>query len=135
MSRGVQRVEGVPVATVDAHGVTLAYLDVGTGPAVLLVPGYTGSKEDFGPVLAPLAAADFRAVAVDLRGQLDSPGAGNPESYAPTGLAADVLALIDTLGKVEEDPSTRIASTHVSYGWQELKREKFSRAIWPSRRP
>ena len=31
-----------------------------TAPPVLLVPGYTGSKEDFGPLLDPLAAAGFR---------------------------------------------------------------------------
>ena len=30
-------------------------------PAVLLVPGYTGSKEDFGPLLDPLATAGFSA--------------------------------------------------------------------------
>jgi pimeloyl-ACP methyl ester carboxylesterase len=91
-------VAGVPVATVTAGGVTLAYLEVGDGPAVLLVPGYTGSKEDFGPLLAPLAEAGYRAIAVDLRGQLDSAGVGPLESYDPPGLAADLLALIDALG-------------------------------------
>ncbi len=98
MSRGAQRVEGLPVRLVDAGGISLAVLDVGTGPAVLLVPGFTGSKEDFGPVLAPLTSAGHRVVAVDLRGQLDSPGAGPVASYGPEGLAADLLGLLDTLG-------------------------------------
>lgn len=39
----------------------------GRGTA-LLVPGFTGSKEDFLDLLAPLSAAGFRVVAVDGRG-------------------------------------------------------------------
>lgn len=83
---------------VDAGGHPLAYLETGEGPAVLLVPGFTGSKEDFGPVLAPLAAAGHRVVALDMRGQMDSPGSGPPASYGPEGLAADLLAVIAALG-------------------------------------
>src|SRR4051812_50133168 len=49
----------------------LAALDTG-GEAVrgtaLLVAGYTGSKEDFAPLLAPLADAGYRVVAIDRRG-------------------------------------------------------------------
>lgn len=97
MSRGAERVEGLPVRVVDAGGHELAYLEVGEGSPVLLVPGYTGSKEDFGPLLAPLAAAGCRVVAFDQRGQLDSPGSGPAESYDPEGLATDLLALIEAL--------------------------------------
>lgn len=90
--------EGLPVRTADAAGHRLAYLETGEGAPVLLVPGYTGSKEDFGPVLAPLAAAGHRVVAFDMRGQLDSPGTGPAESYGPDGLATDLLALVARLG-------------------------------------
>ena len=45
-----------------------------TGAPVLLVPGYTGSKEDFIAVLAPLAAAGHEVLAIDQRGQYESPG-------------------------------------------------------------
>ena len=41
----------------------------------LLIPGFTGSKEDFLPVLQPLASAGRRVVAIDMRGQYQSPGA------------------------------------------------------------
>jgi pimeloyl-ACP methyl ester carboxylesterase len=58
----------------------------------LLVPGFTGSKEDFIALLAPLAAAGFRAVAVDGRGQHDSPGPRDESAYAQGELARDVLA-------------------------------------------
>ncbi|HEX7355587.1 MAG TPA: alpha/beta hydrolase, partial [Mycobacteriales bacterium] len=97
MSRGAERVEGLPVRMADAGGHRLAYLETGDGSPVLLVPGYTGSKEDFGPVLAPLAVAGHRVVAFDMRGQLDSPGDGPAESYDPEGLATDLLALLARL--------------------------------------
>jgi pimeloyl-ACP methyl ester carboxylesterase len=59
----------------------------------LLIHGYTGSKEDFLPVLEPLAAAGRAVVAVDLRGQYQSPHASNRAGYAPAALGADVLAM------------------------------------------
>jgi pimeloyl-ACP methyl ester carboxylesterase len=59
----------------------------------LLVHGYTGSKENFLPVLEPLAAAGRIVVAVDLRGQYQSPHAPDRSGYSATALAADVLAI------------------------------------------
>ncbi|MEQ8147173.1 alpha/beta hydrolase [Streptomyces sp. OP7] len=67
--------------------------DVPLRGTVLLLPGYTGSKEDFTPVLAPLAARGYRAVAVDGRGQHASDGPADDEAaYAQDELAKDVLA-------------------------------------------
>ena len=65
-------------------------------PAVL-IPGYTGSKENFLPILEPLAAAGRMVVAVDLRGQYQSPHAASRRGYAPSALAADVLAIADAV--------------------------------------
>ncbi len=59
----------------------VAVLDAGDGPAVLFVPGYTGTKEDFAPLLPLLAAAGLRAVAMDLPGQYETPG---PDDRPPT---------------------------------------------------
>lgn len=58
----------------------------------LLLPGYTGSKEDFMALLEPLSAAGYRIVAVDGRGQYETEGADRQESYAQGELALDVLA-------------------------------------------
>jgi pimeloyl-ACP methyl ester carboxylesterase len=69
-----------------------------TRAPVLLVPGYTGSKEDFIAVLAPIAAAGHRVVALDLRGQFESPGDGDPSSYDLKVLADDVLAVLAGFG-------------------------------------
>ena len=59
----------------------------------LLLPGYTGSKEDFLPVLPPLAAAGRRVIAIDQRGQYESEPSAEPGDYRPDALAADVLAV------------------------------------------
>ncbi|WP_431042361.1 alpha/beta fold hydrolase [Streptomyces sp. P1-3] len=58
----------------------------------LLVPGFTGSKEDFIALLEPLAAAGFRVVAVDGRGQYETEGPPDEDAYAQDELARDVLA-------------------------------------------
>lgn len=64
----------------------------------LLLPGYTGSKEDFIAMLEPLTSAGYRAVAVDGRGQYESKGPDSQEAYAQKELAADVLAQAATAG-------------------------------------
>lgn len=75
-----------------AFAVHDAVPDGPVGGVVLLVPGFTGSKEDFITLLAPLAAAGLRVLAVDGRGQYESQGPADPAAYAPDALADDVLA-------------------------------------------
>ncbi|GLZ06984.1 alpha/beta hydrolase [Actinomadura sp. NBRC 104412] len=64
----------------------------------LLVPGYTGSKEDFIAVLQTLARAGRRVVAVDMRGQYETPGPDDPAAYTRAELGADIAALAEALG-------------------------------------
>lgn len=70
----------------------------GQRPPVLLIPGFTGSKEDFIALLEPIAAAGHDVVAIDQRGQFESPGADDPAEYDIKHLAEDVLAVIGQLG-------------------------------------
>jgi len=63
----------------------------------LLIPGYTGSKEDFLPVLGALAQAGRKVVAIDMRGQYESPAAADADGYHLPALAADVAVIADTL--------------------------------------
>ncbi|MFF1596249.1 alpha/beta fold hydrolase [Streptomyces mirabilis] len=66
---------------------------------VLLLPGFTGSKEDFIALHEPLAARGYRTVAVDGRGQYESEGPEHDESaYAQAELAQDVLAQAAAVG-------------------------------------
>ncbi|WP_078993111.1 alpha/beta fold hydrolase [Streptomyces sp. MMG1121] len=65
----------------------------------LLLPGFTGSKEDFNPLHVPLARRGYRTVAVDGRGQYESDGPESDESaYAQAELARDVLAQAEAVG-------------------------------------
>lgn len=64
----------------------------------LLVPGYTGSKEDFAAVLDMLADAGHRVVALDLPGQHESPGPDDPTRYTMPWLGEVVNELAATLG-------------------------------------
>ncbi|MEU6255417.1 alpha/beta hydrolase [Streptomyces sp. NPDC047043] len=65
----------------------------------LLLPGFTGSKEDFNPLHESLAARGYRTVAVDGRGQFESDGPQDDESaYAQDELARDVLAQAEAIG-------------------------------------
>ncbi len=69
----------------------------------LLVPGYTGSKEDFLLILQALAAAGRRVVSIDMRGQFETPGGDDPAEYRLDALAADIAAIVDQLGPGPED--------------------------------
>lgn len=69
-----------------------------TGALTLLVPGWTGSKEDFVAILQPLADAGFSAVAFDQRGQYETPGVEDPAAYTIDALADDAAALAAALG-------------------------------------
>jgi pimeloyl-ACP methyl ester carboxylesterase len=78
----------------------IAALQAGTTgePAVLLVPGYTGSKEDFGPILGPIADAGFHVTSIDLPGQYESPGPADPADYTPDALGGWLPELAAVLG-------------------------------------
>lgn len=86
--------------TFDLAGGPIAALQVGPddGEPVLLVPGFTGSKEDFGSILGPLADAGYRSIAIDMRGQYESPGHGDASAYTVPALAADLRTVAAQLG-------------------------------------
>jgi pimeloyl-ACP methyl ester carboxylesterase len=93
--------EGTRRATIVTARGEFAVLDAmpAAGPCergtALLVPGYTGSKEDFTAILGQLSAAGRRVVAVDQRGQYQTAGADDPDVYDPGELGADVAALVE----------------------------------------
>jgi pimeloyl-ACP methyl ester carboxylesterase len=66
-------------------------------PTALLLPGYTGSKEDFSPMLAPIATAGFEAIAVDLPGQNESDGPDDEAAYQPAALGGVIAELVGKL--------------------------------------
>lgn len=93
--------EGTRRTTVETARGSFAALDAmpAAGPcelgSALLVPGYTGSKEDFLAILGELAAAGRRVIAIDLRGQYQTGGPDDPAGYALAELGADVTAVAE----------------------------------------
>src|ERR1700712_5214672 len=68
-------------------------------PIVLLVPGYTGSKEDFGPILDPLMQAGYVAIAIDQPGQNESAGPDQESAYTPAALGPVIASVVTELGR------------------------------------
>jgi pimeloyl-ACP methyl ester carboxylesterase len=60
----------------------------------LLIPGFTGSKEDFIAMPEPLHRAGFGMVTFDQIGQHESWGSDDPEDYDLLALARDVESII-----------------------------------------
>ena len=91
----------VELHLLDVPGGPLAVLraepTVRTRSTVLLVPGYTGSKEDFRLLVTPLVEAGHPVVLLDQRGQHQSPGLEDLQAYTTAALGADLLAVVDEL--------------------------------------
>jgi len=99
MSRTSEHTSRAAQVEVELPGFTLAALRTGgeTNPPVLLVPGWTGSKEDFGPILEPLGEAGYLVTAVDQRGQFRSPFRPDGD-YSPIALGNDLRLAAAALG-------------------------------------
>jgi pimeloyl-ACP methyl ester carboxylesterase len=95
--------ERITIQLPQRHIAALRSGPAGDAPTALLVPGYTGSKEDFAPLLDRLAAAEYHAVAIDLPGQFESPAMGSTGGYRPDALGAVVRDVARTL-----DPPVRL---------------------------
>lgn len=93
---GARRVS-LPTSRGDLSGVRIDAVGDPVGTC-LLVPGWTGSKEDFIAVLAPLARRGWTAVAYDQRGQFESAGPEDEAAYALGALAHDLLDVLDGIG-------------------------------------
>jgi pimeloyl-ACP methyl ester carboxylesterase len=83
--------------TVRANGIAVHVAEAGTGPLVLLLHGFPQFWWAWRQQLTDLAAAGYRAVAVDLRGYgaSDKP----PRGYDAPNLAADMAQLVTALGE------------------------------------
>jgi pimeloyl-ACP methyl ester carboxylesterase len=89
------------LSLLDVPGGPLAVLraapEVRSRSTVLLVPGFTGSKEDFRLLAAPLVEAGHPVVLLDQRGQHQSPGPDDLAAYTVEALGRDLLAVVDEL--------------------------------------
>ena len=77
-------------------GVALEVVERGTGPALVLVHGFGGAKEDFSDQVDDLAR-DHRVVTLDLRGHGESDGPEETDRYSLDRFAADLGNVLDAL--------------------------------------
>ena len=77
-------------------GVGLEVVVQGTGPALMLVHGFGGAKEDFSDQIDDLAR-DYRVIAPDLRGHGESDGPEIEAQYSLDRFAADLGVVADHL--------------------------------------
>jgi pimeloyl-ACP methyl ester carboxylesterase len=63
----------------------------------LLLPGFTGSKEDFLGILRQLASAGRRVVAIDMRGQYETPGPDDDDAYSLAELGSDIAIVAEEI--------------------------------------
>jgi pimeloyl-ACP methyl ester carboxylesterase len=85
-----------------ANGESLAYIDRGehSGPAVVLIHGYTDNARDWVPML-PYLSKRYRLILVDIRGHGQS---SKPECcYTRLDFAYDIKLLLDALGVQKAD--------------------------------
>lgn len=103
--------------TADAHGVEIAFDDVGTGgPPLLLLTGWCSSRGRYDPFV-PLAAEHRRVVAFDWRGHGDSAAA--PTDFGLAEQVEDALAVVEAAGLDEFVP---VSASHSGWVAIELRR-------------
>ncbi|MFE7963340.1 alpha/beta fold hydrolase [Streptomyces cellulosae] len=74
-------------------------VEQGSGPLVLLVHGFPEGWYSWRHQLPALAAAGYRAVAVDVRGHGRSSRPADPDAYRVRELVDDAVAVVEALGE------------------------------------
>lgn len=90
-----------------ANGARFHTAQAGEGPLVLLLHGFPTNWWTWRHLLPVLAAAGYRAVAMDMRGYGGSDH--SPHGYDPVNLSADVTGVIRALGQPN--------ATLIGHGW------------------
>ncbi|WP_432167567.1 alpha/beta fold hydrolase [Streptomyces sp. bgisy031] len=94
-----QQAEGPSHRLVDGPAGRIHLVEQGTGPLVLLVHGFPETWYSWRRQLPALAAAGYRAVALDVRGYGRSSKPADPAAYAMLDLVDDNVALVHALGE------------------------------------
>jgi pimeloyl-ACP methyl ester carboxylesterase len=87
--------------TLTANGVSLHYLQMGSGPDLVMLHGLSGNLAVWHLRMVPLLQEHFRVTTYDLRGHGNS--AMPPSGYTTRDMAMDLAGLLDQLGIAEAD--------------------------------
>ena len=84
--------------TIAANGIQLHYVEQGEGPLVVFCHGFPESWYSWRHQLPAVAAAGFRAVALDMRGYGQTTAPDAIEDYSLSHLVGDVVGAVNGLG-------------------------------------
>ena len=109
-------IEGLVRHDVDARGTRIHVAEVGEGPMVLFVHGFPESWYSWRHQLPVVAAAGYRAVAIDVRGYGSSECPSEVDAYRLIDLVGGCVGVVEALGEagaviVGHDWGSPIAST------------------------
>lgn len=110
---------------VSANGAQFHVVEAGRGPLVVLLHGFPQYWWTWRNYLPELAAAGYRAAAVDLRGYGGTDH--SPRGYDPTTLSNDVLGIISVLGEQSAVVVGHGWGAHV--GWTCARRSRVVRGL------
>lgn len=83
--------------TVKANGLSFALTEFGKGPAVLFCHGFPDTSETWTGQMRAVAAAGYRAIALDMRGYGSSDAPADPEVYTSLHISGDLIGVLDAL--------------------------------------
>ncbi len=89
-----------------SDGATIAFHDVGAGPPLLLMHGFTGTARAHMGLLIDALSADYRVIAPDLRGY----GASRPphRAFPPDFYQRDAADMAELLDRIQPGPTVAI---------------------------
>ena len=94
----MMQIEGLRRHDIDAHGMRIHVAEAGEGPLVLFVHGFPESWYSWRHQIVALAAAGYRAAAIDVRGYGSSEAPDEVDAYRIIHLAGDCVGVVEALG-------------------------------------
>lgn len=95
-----QNVDNFPVrrSQIWANGGSFHVIEQGDGPAVLFCHGFPDTAETWRHQMRGVAAAGYRAIAMDMRGSGDSHAPDDFHLYTSLHVIGDLIGILDALG-------------------------------------
>ncbi|XP_038560766.1 bifunctional epoxide hydrolase 2-like isoform X5 [Micropterus salmoides] len=84
-------------------GVRTHYVEMGSGPPVLLCHGFPESWYSWRYQIPAVAAAGFRVLALDMKGYGESTAPPDTEEYSQEQLCQDLITFLDKMGAAEAE--------------------------------
>ena len=94
----MMQIEGLRRHDIDAHGMRIHVAEAGEGPLVLFVHGFPESWYSWRHQIVALAAAGYRAAAIDVRGYGSSEAPDEVDAYRIIHLSGDCVGVVEALG-------------------------------------